>query len=104
MIDANLRKDGMISLREIWEIDNVPGLCVQPEHLHCGFNIEVGIHATCDEDLILDTAATVSTTGDIEIRKRLLLPISRLHIHHESLCLPRAAGILATCQYDTFVR
>lgn len=60
------------------------------------------IKATCYEDLVFYAAAAMAATCHIELRLHLL-PLSRLSVYNESLCLRVVSPVLPASQNDALV-
>lgn len=99
MFQVCLAKDWVLPQCEFWNLDDGPGLFPQPNHLY-RIQVVISAHTTCHVDLIFYTTAAMLRTRLIEVRQRLLPPLSCLHVHYESLCRLDAIIKLTTSQYN----
>ena len=81
VVGVNLREDWLGPWREAWDVNKLPCLCFEPEHLHGGQILTSFTLPAGNVDLVSKTARTVTSTCDGEVRRRIMLPLLRLQIH-----------------------
>ena len=80
MILIDLAEDGAGPRREFWDVDELPCLSPQPEHLQRA-QLSIVTISTSYKGLVLLAEGIVVLTRDIEIWQRFLLPTAILQIN-----------------------